>query len=159
MITHPGTLTSSTPFRHALTLGLAGALVLALGLCLAWQAAENAHLPAGLQAALHASWAVRTGGNPYDALDRSLFHGPPLAALSLVPLAQPPFGEVRSEVVPAPLALLIWYLFSITLLAMSVHGLAQLLQGDAAVGSGPWWRVRLLPVMVLAGPLYPDGIP
>src|SRR6516165_11928093 len=60
---------------------------------------------------LRAAWAVRTGADFYSIMDDNgwHYHYPPLFAILLVPLADPPFGCDRSGMVPFAVSVIIWY--------------------------------------------------
>lgn len=107
---------------------------------------------------LRAAWAVRTGHDIYTITDNNNwhYHYPPLLAILLTPLADPPPGADRAGMVPFGVSVLLWYGFSLGCLAAGVHVLAGALEEaapDPAVRALPWgcrrwWRLRLLPVLV-----------
>jgi hypothetical protein len=109
------------------------------------------------------AWAVRSGQDIYAITDDNRFHYhyPPLLAILLVPLADPPAGVEASWVVPYPVTVAVWYLLSLVCLALAVHGLASALErtsADPAVRSQPagcrrWWALRALPILVCLPPI------
>src|SRR6266404_5673248 len=104
---------------------------------------------------LRTAWAVRTGQDIYTVTDNNgyHYHYPPLFAILIVPLADPPSGVIPSWTVPYPLSVAIWYVFSLLCLVIAVHWLACALEENAAGlavlpgGSGRWWALRGLPIL------------
>ena len=83
-----------------------------------------------LQVYLRAAWAVRTGHDLYDIIDDNGWHYqyPPLFAIVMVPLADPPPGIDRAGMLPLWASVAFWYAFSVACLALSVHWLASALE-------------------------------
>jgi hypothetical protein len=112
---------------------------------------------------LRAAWAVRTGADFYSIMDDNgwHYHYPPLFAILLVPLADPPFGCDRSGMVPFAVSVSIWYAFSLLCLFGAVHWMAGTLEqtsADPAVRSLPagcrrWWALRAWPVLACLPPV------
>jgi hypothetical protein len=112
---------------------------------------------------LRAAWAVRTGANIYRVTDNNDWHYqyPPLFAILMVPLADPPAGADRAGMLPYAVAVALWYVFNVTCLALAVHVLASALEersGREAVRRQPagcrrWWALRVLPVLACAAPV------
>src|SRR5438876_9234519 len=75
---------------------------------------------------LRTAWAVRTGQDIYTVTDNNgyHYHYPPLFAILLVPLADPPPGAERSWTVPYAVTVAIWYAFSVLCVVIAVHWLA-----------------------------------
>jgi hypothetical protein len=106
---------------------------------------------------LRAAWAVRTGGDFYAITDDNgwHYHYPPLLAIALVPLADPPAGADRTGMLPFAVSVAIWYVFSVLCLAVAVHWLASALEQTAANpllrhppgGCRRWWALRILPLL------------
>jgi hypothetical protein len=104
------------------------------------------------------AWAVRTGRDIYTITDHNgyHYHYPPLFAILLVPLADPPGWADHSAMVPYPVTVALWYVLSLVFLALAVHLLAGALEhrsADPAVRCQPagcrrWWVLRLLPVLL-----------
>lgn len=110
-----------------------------------------------------AGWAIRTGHDIYDVTDDNGFHYnyPPLFAILMAPLADPPTWSNTPATLPYWQSVLIWYLLSLFLLALGAHWLASALEQQAAYaplrkpipGGRRWWALRLLPVLACAAPL------
>lgn len=102
-----------------------------------------------------AAWAVREGGDLYDATDDNGFHYlyPPLFAILLTPLADAPAGADRSWMLPYPATVAIWYALNLAFAALAIHLLADALQRTSLPSVSPderdrrWWRLRIWPVM------------
>jgi alpha-1,2-mannosyltransferase len=112
---------------------------------------------------LRAAWAVRTGRDPYTITDDSgwHYHYPPLFAIALMPLADPPFGQSRRGMIPFGLAVALWYALNLLFLAFAINYLAGVLERAAAgyttgippPGCRSWWSLRLLPALICIGPI------
>jgi hypothetical protein len=106
---------------------------------------------------LRAAWAVRTDHNPYDFPDDNGWHYnyPPLFALLLTPLADPPPGYDTDGMTPYAVSVAVFYILNLLCLVLIVHGLASALErssSDAAVRLTPvgcrrWWLLRTLPTI------------
>lgn len=109
-----------------------------------------------LEVFLRAAWAVRSGADLYAVTDSKGFHYhyPPLFAILLAPLAEPPPGS-GGRLVPYPVTVALWYALSLLALAAGVHRLASALEHtstDRAVryqapGCRRWWALRVWPVL------------
>jgi hypothetical protein len=144
-------------------------LVLLLGVALAFAALVElrsvllSRRMGDLGVFVRTAWAVRAGADIYQVSDDNRFHYhyPPLFAILLTPLADPPAGADRSWTVPYAVAVALWYLLSILCLALAVHWLASALEQaspDPAVRSQPrgcrrWWALRVVPVLVCLPPI------
>ena len=112
---------------------------------------------------LRAGWAVRTGNDPYQIVEEHGWHYnfPPLFAIALVPLADPPRGANQARMVPFPVSVALWYLLSLVLLGAAAHLMAGVLEKSSghggAIRASPcrrdWWRLRLLPIIVCIAPI------
>jgi hypothetical protein len=112
---------------------------------------------------LRASWALRTGLSPYDIVDNNgwHYHYPPLFALLLTPLADPPAGASLLGQVPYAVSVALYYLLSLACLALGVHALAAALEYASAhpeirwqpAGCRRWWLLRILPVLICLAPI------
>jgi alpha-1,2-mannosyltransferase len=112
---------------------------------------------------LRAAWAVRTGHDLYTITDDGgwHFHYPPLFAIALVPLADPPRGQSRTGMMPFGAAVAIWYLLNLLFLSFAVNTLAGALERATAThtrgipppGSRSWWSIRLLPILICIAPI------
>src|SRR5881392_846000 len=79
---------------------------------------------------LRAAWAVRTGQDLYEILDPNGWHYnyPPLFAILMAPLADPPAGADADGYVPYAVSVMIWYFLSLGFLVLAVHALARALE-------------------------------
>ncbi|HEV3203974.1 MAG TPA: glycosyltransferase family 87 protein [Gemmataceae bacterium] len=112
---------------------------------------------------LRAAWAVRAGEDIYDIQDDNGWHYqyPPLFAILLVPLADPPQGVDRTGYVSYPVSVAIWYIVSLACLIGAVHQLASALEEKSSshLDQRPtafcrrWWGLRVLPIVVCLTPL------
>jgi hypothetical protein len=112
---------------------------------------------------MRTAWAVRTGQDIYTVTDPNGFHYhyPPLLAILLVPLADPPPGADSSWMLPYPVTVALWYAVSVLCLVVAVHWLANALEQtspDPAVrtqgrGSPRWWALRLVPILACLPPI------
>jgi alpha-1,2-mannosyltransferase len=113
---------------------------------------------------LRVGWAVRAGEDIYDVIDDNGWHYqyPPLFAILMVPLADPPPGVDRAGTLPFWASVGLWYLFSLACLTLAVHWLASALEeryvhpelGRMPRGCWRWWALRLIPIL---GCLTPIG--
>ncbi len=155
-----------SPFRVSrLTLwerrGLAVLLTLALlfGILVELRSAYLQRRMGDLGVFLRTAWAVRTGQDIYTVTDHNgyHYHYPPLFAILLTPLADPPPGADRSWAVPYPITVAIWYVISLLCLVSAVHWLACTLEETSpaapARGSRRWWALRVLPVLACLPPI------
>jgi hypothetical protein len=103
---------------------------------------------------LRAAWAVRTGANLYEVTDSNGFHYvyPPLLAILLVPLADPPRGADPILTLPFALSVPVWYAFNVVCLWWGCNWLAgslELAKGiDDKRDSYRWWTLRIGPIVV-----------
>jgi hypothetical protein len=112
---------------------------------------------------LRAGWAVRSGADIYDITDDNEWHYqyPPLFAILMVPLADPPAGVDRSGMLPYAASVAIWYGFSLFCLVFGVHRLATALEERFTVpvartppwGCRRWWALRLIPILTCLTPI------
>jgi hypothetical protein len=111
---------------------------------------------------LKAAWAVRTGNDLYEVTDNTWHYNyPPLLAILLVPLADPPPGADTAGMVPFAVSAALVYVFSLVFLFFGVNSLAGALEatsGQAEVRSQPrgcrrWWLLRTTPVLVCLTPI------
>lgn len=113
---------------------------------------------------LRAAWAVRVGGDIYDITDENgwHYHYPPLFAILLTPLADPPPGDDRAGYLPLPFSISFCYLASLACLAFAAHSSARLFEETSPnpqvrtlpSGCRRWWHLRVAPVLVF---LIPTG--
>jgi hypothetical protein len=114
---------------------------------------------------LRAAWAVQTGEDIYDITERGRWHYcyPPLLAILLVPLADPPrdAGAGTSGLVPYAVSAGVWYVLNLVFLFLAAHWLASALERAASGSAGtnpprcsrPWWRLRILPIVACLPPI------
>jgi hypothetical protein len=112
---------------------------------------------------LRAAWAVRAGEDIYDITDDNGWHYqyPPLFAILMTPLADPPPGSDRTGCLPFWLSSALCYLASLGCLAFAAHGLASLFEQTSAnpdVRNVPrgclrWWQLRIIPALVFLVPI------
>jgi hypothetical protein len=112
---------------------------------------------------LRTAWAARVGKDIYDITDDNGWHYqyPPLFALVMTPLADPPPGVERAAMLPFGVSVAIWYTLSLACLAFAVHQLASALEQtstDPRVRALPrgcrrWWALRVLPVLACIVPV------
>lgn len=112
---------------------------------------------------LRTAWAARTGGDLYHITDDNRWHYsyPPLYAILMMPLADPPAGEDTTGYVPFAWSVAICYVFSVACLLAAVHLLASALEESAGEssftlqtpGHQRWWALRLLPVVLCISPI------
>jgi hypothetical protein len=111
---------------------------------------------------LRAAWAVRTGHELYQVTDNGWHYNyPPLLAILLVPLADPPPGADAAGMVPFAASAGLWYIFNVGCLVLAVHWLASALEhgsADPAVRAQPpgcrrWWALRILPLLACLTPV------
>jgi hypothetical protein len=108
---------------------------------------------------LRAAWAVRTGNDLYSITDNRDWHYvyPPLFAIIMVPLADPPPGMDRTGYLPYEVSVGLWYILTLIIGFFGVHILAKALEdksGDRLLREQPlfcqrWWALRLLPILIL----------
>lgn len=108
-----------------------------------------------------AAWAIRAGADPYRVTDTHQwhYHYPPLLAILLVPLADPPEDAppgTESAPISYPLAVALWYLLNLVMLGWASHGLASAIETsssqpvyrDIRPFERRWWQGRLLPLLI-----------
>jgi hypothetical protein len=103
---------------------------------------------------LRAAWAARMGGaDLYTIVDDNgwHYHYPPLLAVVLMPLANPPAFVPAELILPYPVSIALWYMLSVFSLAWSLHTLAAALAPEDIPSSRRWWLVRLLPLLACLG--------
>jgi hypothetical protein len=100
------------------------------------------------------AWAVRQGGQDLYSVRCDSgwsYNYPPLLAILLVPMADPPAGQADGGFVSYKTSIAIWYMLNVLALAWGVHTLARALEdtsGEQSLpGSRRWWTLRLWPVL------------
>jgi hypothetical protein len=112
---------------------------------------------------LRAAWAVRTGQDIYEILDPNDWHYnyPPLFAILMAPLADPPPDADRTGMLPFPVSVAIWYAVSLACLGVGIHWLAgaiEQISPNPQVRAQPafcrrWWAMRIIPMLVCLLPI------
>ena len=112
---------------------------------------------------LRAAWAVRNDADLYAVTSDNDWHYlyPPLYAILLTPLADPPRDEDPSGYVPYPISVAICLLINVLSLFFAAHVLASALEAraaDASFQTQPrfcqrWWGLRLWPVLICFLPI------
>ena len=109
---------------------------------------------------LRAAWAVRNDADLYAITSDNDWHYlyPPLYAILMTPLADPPKGADTSGYVPYPISVAICYLISLLSLLFGVHVLAKALEEQAGWQEQPrycrrWWMLRLWPILICFIPI------
>lgn len=110
-----------------------------------------------------AAWAVRTGNDLYSITDNNGWHYiyPPLFAIIMAPLADPPPGVSRTGYLPYEVSVGLWYILTLIIGFAGVHILAKALEKkspDPEVRGQPtfcrrWWALRILPILILLIPI------
>src|SRR5229473_817054 len=146
--------------RYALI--LFAVAVVAFGPVVEFRSAFLTHRRTDLDVYLRAAWAVRTAQDPYKITDDHgwHYHYPPLFAIVMVPLADPPPNADRSWSVPFPVSVGVWYLLNLCFLATGVHLLASVVesqpsstQSPVQLGSRRWWALRVIPIVTCIAPV------
>jgi hypothetical protein len=161
MIPFLSTLRMSKWERYALVLFFV--LVPAFGVVVEVRGALLQKRMTDLAVFLRAAWAVRSGADLYAITDdKGLpYNYPPLLAILLTPLADPPATTTGTVSLPFAIKVGLWYVLSVAILAVGLHALAQALE-DAlpslatiarAPGNGLWWRLRLWPLLACVAPI------
>jgi hypothetical protein len=140
-----------------LVLALLLSAALAFGVVVVVRGAFLQQRKTDLAVFLRAAWAIRSGADLYSITDDKglLYHYPALLAILLAPLADPPAGMAGAGRVVFAFKVGLWYVLSLVVLALAVHGLANALQKVSPAvaartryaGSRCWWALRVLPVL------------
>jgi hypothetical protein len=112
---------------------------------------------------LRAAWAVKSGADLYQITDdKGLpYNYPPLLAILLVPLADPPRDAAAAAAMPFAVNVGLWYGLSVLILAAGLHCLAAALERNSERPSGSregcparrWWALRVIPLVVCLPPI------
>ncbi|MBI3702224.1 MAG: DUF2029 domain-containing protein [Afipia sp.] len=105
---------------------------------------------------LRAAYAVRSGGDIYQATDNNGYHYtyPPAFAVIMTPFADAPAGVSRDGLLPYSFSAALWTIFNFFLVARIVHVLARLVMPDEPAGTRRWWYARTIPIYVTLGGLF-----
>jgi hypothetical protein len=133
------------------------AMVVAFGGLVEMRSAFLSRRMGDLGCYLRPAWAAAVGKNIYDAVEDNGWHFnyPPLYAILLIPLADPPPGEDTAGFVPYHVSVAIVYVLNIACLFLAVHVLATAFERCAtnpAYRDQPrfcrrWWALRSWPVL------------
>jgi hypothetical protein len=112
---------------------------------------------------LRGAWAIESGACLYQIVDDNLWHYnyPPLLAILMLPLADPPLGADTAGHVPYGVSVGIFYVLNILALLWGTHVLAAALErhsADATLRAQPrfcrrWWALRVWPIAVCMVPI------
>jgi hypothetical protein len=112
---------------------------------------------------LRAAWAVRADADLYAVKSDNDWHYnyPPLCAILMTPLADPPKGHDTTGFVPYPISVAICFLFNVLCMFAAAHFLASAFEqtsDDDDLRSQPrfclrWWALRVLPVLICFQPI------
>ncbi len=153
--------TSSEPLSrlHVTGLCLLLAVVILFGAMVEFRGALANRRMTDIGPYLRAAWSVRTGGDMYKITDDNDWHYlyPPVFAILMTPLADPPHGEDRTGYLPYSLSVGIWYVITMALGAIGIGILARTMEDpfrNLAAGRGRrfslrWWALRTAPLLVL----------
>jgi hypothetical protein len=157
----PATQRPSRPEWAALLTFLA--LMLAFGGMVELRSAYLSRRMGDLGCYLRPAWAALAGRDIYDITDDNGWHYnyPPLYALLMIPLADPPRGHDTTGFVPYSASVAIVYLLNLACLALAVHLLATALERNAADQSfrdqprycRRWWALRIWPTLICIAPI------
>jgi len=110
-----------------------------------------------------AAWAIRTENNLYSITDDRNWHYiyPPLFAITMWPLADPPTGMDRTGYLPYEISIALWYIITLLFGFFGIHILANALEktsADPNIRNQPnfcirWWALRTLPIIILLLPI------
>jgi alpha-1,2-mannosyltransferase len=139
------------------------AILFVLGAYVEMRSAFLSRRMGDLDVFLRAAWAVRNDEDPYAITSDNDWHYiyPPLYAILLTPLADPPRGADASGYLPYPVSVAIVYLINLASLFGGAHVLASALEERSADGGFQaqprfcrrWWGLRLLPILTCMLPI------
>jgi hypothetical protein len=112
---------------------------------------------------LRAGWAVRAGQDMYGLVEDNGWHYnyPPLYAILLTPLADPPKEVDHAGFVPYEISVAVIYVFNVVCLVVGIRVLASALENASAdplvrslpIGRRRWWALRLIPMLACLPPI------
>ena len=153
--------TSSEPLSklHVIGLSLLLVTVILFGASVEFRSAFLKKRRTDIGLYLRAAWSVRTGCDMYKITDDRGWHYvyPPLFAILMTPLADPPHGEDRTGYLPYEATVGLWYIITmafgvagIGILARTVEDpLRNLAAGRGRRFSRRWWALRTWPLLIL----------
>ena len=153
--------TSSEPLSKLHVIGLSVLLagVILFGASVEYRSAFSKNRMTDIGPYLRAAWSVRTGGDMYKITDDRGWHYvyPPLFAILMTPLADPPHGEDRTGYLPYEVTVGLWYMITMALMIAGIEILARTVEEPfrhLAAGTGRrfsrrWWVLRTAPLLIL----------
>jgi hypothetical protein len=159
------TISATRPLSRLETSGLIVlvGVFLAFGVLVEWRTAFLSRRMGDLDCFLRAAWAVTVGESMYDVVSENGWHYsyPPIYAIAMLPLADPPSRQSAAGFVPFPVAVGLFYALNIVCLFGAVHGLAGALErrsSDPEIRAQPkfcrrWWALRVLPTLICLVPI------
>lgn len=156
---------ATEPLNRLERWGLVGFVILlaAIGGMVEYRSAFLTRRMGDLDVFLRAAWAVRNGEDLYAITSDNDWHYiyPPLYAILMTPLADPPRGADTTGYLPYPVLVAICFLLNVGFLFLGVHALASALEAsadDAALRGQPpfcrrWWWLRMIPILVCILPI------
>jgi hypothetical protein len=134
-----------------------GVLLIVLGVEVERRSAFMSRRMGDVGCYLRAGWAVRSGHDLYGVTCDNGWHYlyPPLYAILMTPLADPPRGADASGMTPYPVSVAVCYLLNLLWLALGAHWLASALESrfvrpelrSPPAGCRRWWALRVVPVL------------
>lgn len=107
-----------------------------------------------------AGWAAKVGKSIYEVTDPNGWHYnyPPLFAITMIPLADPPPGENRDGCLPYPISISIFYKVSLLSLFLGVFSLARAYEKQFPVvfenlRIKKWYYLRIFAIVVCLSPI------
>ena len=107
-----------------------------------------------------AGWAAKVGKSIYEVTDPNGWHYnyPPLFAITMIPLADPPPGENRDGCLPYPISISIFYKVSLLSLFLGVFSLARAYEKQFPVvfenlRVKKWYYLRIFAIVVCLSPI------
>jgi alpha-1,2-mannosyltransferase len=110
-----------------------------------------------------AGWAIRAGEDIFEVQDDNWWHYAysPAFAVAMVPLADAPAGHPRNFMLPYPISVAIWFVFSVFCIALAIHWFARTLEATSndpliralPFGCRRWWTNRTIAFFVCIVPL------
>lgn len=107
-----------------------------------------------------AGWAAKVGKSIYEVTDPNGWHYnyPPLFAITMIPLADPPPGESREGCLPYPISISIFYKVSLLSLFLGVFALARAYEKQFSVvfenmRIKKWYYLRIFAIVVCLSPI------
>ena len=107
-----------------------------------------------------AGWAAKVGKSIYEVTDPNGWHYnyPPLFAITMIPLADPPHGESRAGCLPYPVSISIFYKVSLLSLFLGVFALARAYEKNSplafsSLSEKKWYYLRIFVILICLSPI------